>query len=211
MVLHLQETYYEKIHGQPPLGKLLHRYNNLRKIQRVTTIKRNNPQCRAKNQNSKKPKKLESITDSIVFAEAKEMLRTNFEPWQKLLDVWKIWTEKRVQDYRNINGFNDLNVILDMWPAITKPLGYQLVCNFSYQIVNVYWRRIFLQIEIDFDTLHPHKSNMISEKWTAFLIKFMEICSREIRDAASKQLLNDLVHEKNIPDGVYILHAKFFL
>lgn len=58
------------------------------------------------------------------------MLRTNFEPWEKLLDVWKIWTEKRVQDYRNINGFNDLNVILEMWPAITKPSGFTLVRNF---------------------------------------------------------------------------------
>lgn len=58
------------------------------------------------------------------------MLRTNFEPWEKLLDVWKIWAEKRVNDFRNITGFNDLNVILEMWPAITKPLGYKLVCNF---------------------------------------------------------------------------------
>lgn len=63
------------------------------------------------------------------------MLRTNFEPWEKLLDVWKIWAEKRVQDYRNINGFNDLNVILEMWPAITKPLGYTLVCNFKRDFV----------------------------------------------------------------------------
>lgn len=59
----------------------------------------------------------------------------------------------------------------------------------------------FLQIDIDFDTLYPHKSNMLLDKWTTFLVKFMEICSREIRDSASKQMLNDLVHEKNIPDG----------
>lgn len=53
---------------------------------------------------------------------------------------------------------------------------------------------ILFQIDIDFDVLHSGKGGLLFDKWDSFIEKIVPLMKSTIKDANSRDLLNQVEH-----------------
>jgi len=137
-----------------------------------------------------------------------DWLRNTKEPWSEVLRLWVCTFTERVKLAATVNSVTGLRQsVLEYlleYKAFSDPAGYQLVSKTSYLILNSCGLLLFesisllfsLQIETDFDLMHPDKKMRLFTKWPMFAA-FVE------KNVQAKQVLNDI--RDSITPGTLVL------
>ncbi|XP_036348020.1 uncharacterized protein LOC118757415 [Rhagoletis pomonella] len=121
--------------------------------------------------------------------EAKNWLKNNIEPYDKVVEYWNVTYETRQKLFNSTITTND---ILIEWPILKQQFGYFL-------------------IELDFEKKYPLKSNCLLEEWDNLVTKLIPRFNNYAKDKYGLQLLEKLTTniDKNARDVIVslLLHS----